>query len=41
MKIYHDFNDFVKVPNAIVTIGTVDGVHVGHPAILKEMENTA
>jgi len=37
VKIYHNIEDFVPVNNAIVTIGTFDGVHLGHQAILKKM----
>lgn len=41
MKIYYNFSDYIKVPNAIVTIGTFDGVHLGHQVILKDMVKTA
>lgn len=37
MKIYKDINQFVPVKNSIVTIGTFDGVHMGHRAIFKKM----
>lgn len=41
MKVYNNFSDFVKVPNAIVTIGTFDGVHLGHKAIFNDMIKSA
>lgn len=41
MKIYHDINDFEKVPNPVVTVGTFDGVHIGHQAIFDKMKEEA
>ncbi|MGI6719143.1 MAG: bifunctional riboflavin kinase/FAD synthetase [Bacteroidales bacterium] len=38
MKFYHDISCFPKIKNAIVTVGNFDGVHLGHKAILKKMQ---
>lgn len=37
LKIYHSINDFITSKKTIVTLGTFDGVHIGHNAILDKI----
>jgi riboflavin kinase / FMN adenylyltransferase len=41
MQIFHDLCDFPKIAKPIVTIGTFDGVHIGHQTILKSIVERA
>ena len=41
MKIYHSIEDFPSDVNTIVTIGTFDGVHKGHKAIINRINEIA
>ena len=41
MKIYRNILETQNIPNAVVTIGTFDGVHLGHQAIFNKMKDLA
>lgn len=41
MKIYHSLNDFAPEFRVVLTIGTFDGVHIGHQSILESMNDVA
>jgi len=41
MKVFHNIIEARNIPNAVVTIGTFDGVHLGHQAIFNKMKTLA
>ncbi len=41
LKVYHHIDEFEGSGNAVVTTGTFDGVHSGHQAIIKRLNEIA
>ena len=41
MIIFHDFSDIPKDDNTFLTIGTYDGIHLGHKEILNKIVGKA
>ena len=41
MNIFHNIIETRNIPNAVITIGTFDGVHLGHQAIFNKMKALA
>lgn len=41
MRVFHNITEVKNIANPVVTIGTFDGVHIGHQTIFNKMKNMA
>jgi riboflavin kinase/FMN adenylyltransferase len=41
LKIFKNLNEIVSIPSPVLTIGTFDGVHIGHQRIINQLNEVA
>ena len=41
MKVHYNMDSLLEIKNPIITVGTFDGVHLGHQKILKRINKIA